>query len=202
MLGVMFELAGLDPDEGSVYRALLRLDTTAPGEIATQLGIDVDEVTSRLHTMERKDLVTRVPSARGRFRAAPPELAFAPELADRRERLEEVQNLIGLFVEEYRSESARHGADELIEVVYGRQAVARRFAQLQLAAEREVLGLLREPMHAVPPSETAASQAALDAGVEYRTVYDLALLEMPGIPTRSARACGGARTPTRPSTCR
>ncbi|MEV0841935.1 helix-turn-helix domain-containing protein [Actinocatenispora sera] len=178
----MYELVGMAPDEGAMYRLLLRTAAADPAELADQLRIPAADVVTQLHAMERKGLVTRVVSTQDRFCAVRPELAFAPELAQRRSQLETVESIIGRLGEEHRSHHASRGADELIEVVYGRDAVAHRFAQLQLGAEREVLGLLREPIQAVPPSDTAASQAALDSGVEYRTVYDLALLDVPGDP--------------------
>jgi predicted transcriptional regulator len=197
---VIFASVGLDPVEGQAYRLLLRLSSASRAELAEQLGCSAAEATDHLHALERKGLVSRVPARSGRFRAVPPELAFAP--VHRRQQLESIQSTIGQLGEEFRSQSARHDADELIDVVYGREAVAQRFAQLQLSAEREVLGLLREPMQAVRPSETTASQAALDAGVDYRIVYDAALLEMPGDPYEMARACAAASMRARRSTCR
>ncbi|MGW3614038.1 helix-turn-helix domain-containing protein [Micromonospora sp. NPDC005163] len=178
----MLEAVGLDAPEGRIYRFLVRLPSASPEDLAEQLRMLPAEVTNHLHAMERKGLVNRVPARRGRFRATPPELAFGPLLGQRQQELESIQSAIGQLSEEYRSQAARHDANELIEVVYGREAVAHRFDQLQLSATHEVLGLLREPMQAVPPTETAASQTALDAGVDYRVVYDAALLELPGDP--------------------
>lgn len=178
----MFEAVGLDASESQTYRLLLRMPAAAPEELAEQLDLSTTQVAGHLHSMERKGLVSRVPGRRGRFRVTPPELAFRSVLIQREQELESVRNAIGRLGEEYRSQAARHDADELIEVVYGKDAVAHRFAQLQLDATREVLGLIREPLHAVAPDQNEAGQRALDAGVEYRVVYDASLLELPGDP--------------------
>lgn len=178
----MFKAVGLETLEAQTYRVLLRLPAASPEELAEQLDLPTVEVAHHLSAMERKGLVSRVPNRHGRFRATPPDLAFGPVLAHRQQELESAQNAIGRLREEYRGQAARHDADELIEVVYGREAVANRFAQLQLSATQEVLCLAREPLQVVPPSENQAGQIALDAGVEYRVVYDAALLELPGDP--------------------
>jgi predicted transcriptional regulator/DNA-binding CsgD family transcriptional regulator len=187
----MFEAVGLDPPEGRAYRVLLRMPTASAEELAEQLELPAAEVVTHLHAMERKGLVSRAPNRNGRFRATPPELAFGPVLRHRQQELESIQDTIGRLTEEWRSRATRHDAAELVEVVYGREAIAQRFAQLQLSARREVLGLMREPSFAVTAKENIAEQTALTGGVEYRVVYDAALLELPGDPYQISQSIRG-----------
>lgn len=184
----MFEAVGLGQPEGQTYRTLLRVATASAEELAEQLDLPAAEVAAHLHEMERKGLVSRAPNRRSRFRATPPELAFGPVLRNRQQELASMQDTIGRLTEEYRSRATRHDAAELIEVVYGREAIAQRFAQLQLSARREVVALMREPSFAVAAKENSAEHTALAGGVEYRVVYDAALLELPGDPWQIAQS--------------
>jgi DNA-binding CsgD family transcriptional regulator len=66
-----------------------------------------------------------------------------------------------------------------VEVVRGREAVRHRFLQLQLAAQREVLGFapLRGQRHVVSAEENLAEAAAMRRGVHYRVVVERASLD-------------------------
>ncbi|WP_411085267.1 hypothetical protein [Streptomyces sp. 061-3] len=120
------------------------------------------------------------PDGEPRYRATPPALALEPLLTARRDDLRQAETVIARLAEQYRaSQLDRPGAP--VEVVMGREAVRHRFLQVQLTAQREILGFqpLLGPSSVVPVEENAAEAEAMRRGVHYRVVLERAWLDQP-----------------------
>jgi hypothetical protein len=82
--------------------------------------------------------------------AAPPELAIEVLLLQRQEEQRQARLETARLSDTYRRAGQQRTATELVEVGTGREAIAQRFEQLQLAAQHEVL-VFDTPPYAVSP---------------------------------------------------
>jgi DNA-binding CsgD family transcriptional regulator len=184
----MLEVAGLDTAQESAYRALLGLSAASEAELAEHLGTTQAETTAILLALEAGGMVSVVPGAPPRFRATPPDLALGPLLHSREQELREIRGQIAQLTHEYRSRTALHATNELVEVVSGARAIALRFEQLQRDARKEVRGLVKPPVVAVSAQENELEYTVLAEGVRYRVIYDRELLMLPDDPYMVTRA--------------
>ncbi|MEV6162342.1 hypothetical protein AB0L71_10540 [Streptomyces sp. NPDC052052] len=187
---------GLADEEDAVYRTLVvhpgvraadlartLAATGAGGEAAPAAVRSEEEVAAVLRRLVSTGLALVDPGPGGepRYRATPPALALEPLLTARRDGLRQAETLIARLTEQYReAQTEQPGAP--VEVVTGREAVRHRFLQLQLAAQREVLGFMpvsrREAV--VPVEENEAEAEAMRRGVRYRVVLERGWLGGPG----------------------
>ncbi|MCT4351856.1 winged helix-turn-helix transcriptional regulator [Streptomyces sp. Je 1-79] len=175
----MLDVLGLEPDDESVYRALLgRPNSTAV--LLADLGVlpqaHVDKALARLVGW---GLATR--SADARFTAAPPAMALGALISQRRDGLRMAEHALVTFAEEHRAAMTGSSINDLIEVVTGVDAIRHRFLQVQQAARTQVRSFITAPFVALPPDENTAEPVALGRGVHFRAVLDRAVLGEPGI---------------------
>ncbi|MCN9241026.1 hypothetical protein NGF19_09500 [Streptomyces sp. RY43-2] len=193
----MLTALGLADQEDAVYRALVVHPGARAADLARALAAapadGVPAVAWSEHgvaTVLRQLVSTGLALAdtgvdeEPRYRATPPALALEPLLTARRDGLRQAERLISRLTEQYQeAQSGRPGAS--VEVVTGREAVRHRFLQLQLAAQREVLGLMmpvsRRQGAVVPVEENAAEAEAMRRGVRYRVVLERGWLDEAGI---------------------
>jgi sugar-specific transcriptional regulator TrmB len=119
------------------------------------------------------------PGRPGHFAAAPPGLALGAALTQRRHELNQAELAIAQLAEEYRLGSADVSLHELVEPVAGAEPIRRRFEQLQLGAEREVLALVTASPAVVSGMENDAEPLAVSRGVSFRVVAERSVLDGP-----------------------
>ncbi|WBB64407.1 helix-turn-helix transcriptional regulator [Streptomyces sp. WMMC500] len=185
MLGAI----GLDDVQESAYRALVALGAADVPELARRLTLPEPEAVRTLRRLEQQGLAAQSSARPGRWVAAPPTVALGALLIQQRHELERAELAAALLAEEYRAEAGEPAdVHDLVEVVTGAGAVAHRFLQLQLGAEREVCALVtREPL-AVRSQDNTAEEKAAGRGVRFRVVLERARLLAPGTVAEAAEA--------------
>ncbi|UMG93791.1 helix-turn-helix domain-containing protein [Nocardioides sp. TF02-7] len=170
---------GVRPVEEAVYRALLARTAAAPAELTGPSGQPEPDVAASLAALEELGLVTRVPGARGRFRAVRPDVAVDVLAARRREELTRAQAAARELVAVMPAEE-RHRPEDIVEVVAGRDAIAARFEQLLAATREELLVLDRPPYVADAARSESSVRDLLRDEVVVRGIYAPEALELPG----------------------
>lgn len=174
----MLEAIGISATEERFYLALLNDQGVPISEICRSLGISAQRGAAIAGALEAKGLVNRLSGREHRVAAAPPDTALEPLLLHSHELLERAGKAIAELADLYHSSDARHGTDELIQVVMGAEAVHQRFEQLQHSAHREILMFVRPPR--VLTSTNQTELRLLRQGVRYRSLYDRTSLRVPG----------------------
>jgi len=175
----MLDVLGLEPDDESVYRALVKRPTSTATLLSDLLAVPrahVDKALSRL-----VDCGLVIGTADGRFTAAPPAVAVGALITQRRDGLRMAEQALVTLAEEHRAAMTGNSIDDLVEVVTGRDAIRHRFLQVQQAARTQVRTFITAPFLAVPPDENTAEPMAIGRGVHFRAVLDRAVLAEPGI---------------------
>ncbi len=172
-----FEPLGLSDDEERTYRALVGHPGSTYDDLRLALGAGTSRVRVILNALERKGLVSRVPGPLVRFFPTRPDAAIESMISVRQRELEAARVAALRLLDTYRA-NERRGPLDLVEVIGGREAVVRRFGQLQRQARSEVLCFTKPPF-ATRPSD--AGESVLDRGVNVRCVYDVRALEIPDV---------------------
>ncbi|MFF8957574.1 helix-turn-helix domain-containing protein [Streptomyces sp. NPDC014894] len=158
MLGAI----GLDARQESAYRALVALGAAEVGDLAHRLALPETDTEHALRRLEQQGLAARSSAGEERWVAAPPGVALGALLTRQRADLERAELAATALACEYRAEAAEPAVHDLVEVVTGASAVARRSAQLLLGAAHEVCTLI-----------TAADvRPEVRPGVTYRVVVE------------------------------
>ncbi len=167
----VLEFVGLDERAESVYRALLSSGAATPEALGERLSLQPYLVQQALAQLEAAGLAAASASLADHYVAAPPGVALAPALSQRRHELHEAERIVELLADEYRrTGAAASGAADLVEVVSGVSALRHRFEQIQLGTENELLALVTDAPVAVGPEENGAEDIVVARGVAHRTV--------------------------------
>ncbi|MEZ7003461.1 helix-turn-helix domain-containing protein [Streptomyces sp. SCSIO 75703] len=175
MLGVL----GLEDAHESAYRALVSVGAADVSDLARRLALGERDTERALRRLEQSGLAAQSPARPGRWVAAPPGVALGALLTQQRHELEKAELAAALLAEEYRAVAAEPAVHDLVEVVVGTAAVARRFLQLQLGASEEVCALVTGDPVAVTGVENHAEEQAVGRGVRYRVVVERDVLDQP-----------------------
>ncbi|MEV7791046.1 helix-turn-helix domain-containing protein [Streptomyces sp. NPDC087512] len=186
MLGVL----GLQDTHESAYRALVSLGAADVPDLARRLTLGEQETERALRRLEQHGLAAQSSARPGRWVAAPPGVALGALLTQQRHELERAELAAALLAEEYRVAAGEPAVHDLVEVVTGAAAVARRFLQLQLGASEEVCALVTGNPVAVTGMENDAEAQATERGVRYRVVVERAVLNGPAGLTEVSAALG------------
>ncbi|MFI1394659.1 helix-turn-helix domain-containing protein [Streptomyces sp. NPDC020681] len=170
---------GVAADDELLYRALLARPGATVAELAAATGWDTARVRRRTRSLEKRGMLTRVPSRPVRFTPAPPDVAIEVLALQRQEEIERARLVAASLTEEFHSGRHAEGGPP-VQVLSGREAIAQRFFQTQQSTRHEVLILDRPPYVAEPIDKQIAVQCRLlERGVRYRTIYDHRSLESP-----------------------
>lgn len=152
----MLEELGLPAAAASVYRLLVTTPSAAASDVGHALGMGGEEVAAALDTLEQYALASRTEvGGEARWTAVPPLLTGQRLLVERAQRLLAAQQeLLGLAVAHERTARAG-GAENLVEIVLGEQAVHAQVRRLQEGTSEEILALVKPPFVAVPHEEAA-----------------------------------------------
>ncbi|MGW2177784.1 helix-turn-helix domain-containing protein [Streptomyces sp. NPDC001732] len=167
---------GLTTQEEAVYQALVAVESATAAEIARAVSVSGTDTAPVLDALAGRGLVSRRPD--GCYVSAPPALALGAELAARRESLHRAELAVAELVETYRTGTMGRAQRELLEIVTGRDAVSRRYVQLQLSARRSIDVLVTGDARVVG-EETTEESTAMARGLRARAVIDRSFLSEP-----------------------
>lgn len=162
---------GLTHTEGLLYRNLVASGAAELDDLAHRCGLAAAEAEHGLESLERRGLASRSTGGTGRWVASPPAVALRALLNDRRHELERAELVAVQLAEAFRAEVVG-GVNNLVEVVAGADAVAQRFHQLQLGAEREISIFVTSEPAVVSSADNEAEDVATQRGVKYRIVLE------------------------------
>ncbi|MFJ3715480.1 helix-turn-helix domain-containing protein [Streptomyces sp. NPDC090057] len=186
----MLAAIGLDEIHESAYRALVSVGAAEVADLARRLSLAEPDTERALRRLEGHGLAAQSPARPGRWVAAPPGVALAALLTQRRHELEKAELTAALLAEEYRATAAEPEVHDLVEVVTGASAVAQRFLQMQLGATEEVCALVTGNPMVVSGMENDAEEQAAGRGVRYRVVVEREVLDLPHGLTELTAALG------------
>ncbi|GAA2996835.1 helix-turn-helix domain-containing protein [Actinokineospora diospyrosa] len=172
------EPIGLGPAEGAVYLELLRHPRADARHLAAELELSGSGLTRALANLVDAGLVARLACRPARYVPAPPQVALDALALRRAEDLDRLRATARRLASTY--EQAPRGAPgDLVELIEGGPAVRHHIAQLQLAAQEEVLIVDCPPYLGGAPELNITELQGLRRGVAYRTIYHLPVLDDP-----------------------
>lgn len=183
----MLHEVGLAADEETVYLALLEVPSATEAELEPHCA----GAAAALDGLERKGLVSRLPSGPRRYAAAPPDVALEALVRAREDDLRRSRRAITQLADRYRSTRWASRPEEVVEVVTTREATLQRWEQLQRSARHEVRVFDRPP-YVTDPVRNPIEFELLGRGTVYRCVYDRAGFSLSGRPqgVRASVAAG------------
>lgn len=179
----MLSPLGLGAVEEEVYRLLVDRPGLTQESLSARVSPPAASQLDRvLPAMVEQGLLTL--GDEGSYRAGSPALALGPLLAGRLEELRQAESAVATLTEHFRAANWEVPGTP-VELVVGREAVARRFLQIQLAAREVLMGFMPAPRAdgrspVVAPEDNTAEDDAIRRGVRYRIALDRAWLEHPG----------------------
>lgn len=177
----MLAAIGISEDEEAIYRAVVRAHSPVSADDLKRLEVGaLASIRRSLIRLEEAGLVTRVAGSPMRFVAARPDSAIQVLVRRRQEQLERALLTAQELLKDHLS-APRRDPGELVEVILGRNAIYQRYQQMQLSAQEQVVGFDRPPYASdVPGPANQAEIQAIARGVDWRSVYDRSVLELPG----------------------
>jgi sugar-specific transcriptional regulator TrmB len=175
---------GLTGYEATAYVALTRRERATGAEVARLAGLPRQRIYDVLDGLVARGLATVEPGRPAHYTAVAPDGAVAALLAARRAELDRLEDdaarAVALLTPAFRD--GRTATDPLnyIEVLREPAAIAKRFAELESAARREIL-VFTKPPYAVQPGENVAGLELLARGVEARSVYERSVYDHPAV---------------------
>ncbi|QIG38415.1 transcriptional regulator TrmB [Microbacterium sp. 4R-513] len=176
----MLEAIGLSEDHSAVYRLLLALPSADLAEIAADASIPVRMARQVVDDLEELGLIARLASAPDRVVASSPAVAMLPILRERERQLAAGHEALVHLSDLYRGGAAQRAAPDVVEVVFGPEAVVQRLGQLQASAEHQVRVFVLEDVAIMSGEDNVEEDLALARGVRYRVVAEAGVLNRPG----------------------
>ena len=173
-------MLGLDEAELAAYRMLVTGPSGTATEVSGALGVSVGKATRVIASLEAKGLVARSGTAIDHVVASPPDIALGALIVEHQEGIRQAELEMRALRERYLAASSSR-AEQVVDVVRGREAVRQRFNQLQRGARREVLEFVKGDVVAVSVDENVEEEAAISRGVTYRFLLERQTLERPGL---------------------
>jgi HTH-type transcriptional regulator, sugar sensing transcriptional regulator len=172
---------GLTGYEARAYLALTRRGVATGAELARLAGLPRQRIYDVLEALVARGFATIRAGRPLRYSAVAPAEALERLLEDRRRELGEAERLAAEAADRLTAtyEAGRDHTDPLgfVEVLREAGAIASRFAELQAAAESEIL-VFTKPPYATPPAENVEGLKLLERG-SARSVYERSILEHP-----------------------
>ncbi|MEU1972258.1 transcriptional regulator TrmB [Microbacterium sp. NPDC019599] len=176
----MLEAIGLGEDHSAVYRLLLAVPSADLARIAAEASLSVREARRIVDDLEELGLIARLASAPDRVVASPPAVAMLPILRERERQLAAGHEAMVHLSSLYREGAGQREAPDVVEVVFGPEAVVQRLGQLQASAREQVRAFVLQDVAIMSGAENVEEDRALARGVKYRVVVESGVLERPG----------------------
>jgi len=165
--------------EARAYVALVRRESFTAAQVARQADLPRQRIYDVLGSLVQKGLASARPGATVKYAAVAPELAVERLMVQQRERLAELERDAGAVMDglnpDFEAGRAHTDPLEYIEVLRDRNAINRRFADLEASVRREIL-VFTKPPFARPPQENVEGLEVARSHLA-RSVYELSLLE-------------------------
>ncbi len=172
---------GLTSYEARAYETLVRRDSYTAAEVARQSGLPRQRIYDVLGSLVGKGLATSRPGRQVKYAAIPPELAAERLLGMRRRELSALEldaaAMVGALGPAFKAGRTQTDPLEYIEVLRDREAINRRFAELQAQVQREIL-VFTKPPYATPPQENVEGIAVTRAH-QARSLYEASVFHDP-----------------------
>ncbi|MCX4471430.1 LuxR C-terminal-related transcriptional regulator [Micromonospora sp. NBC_01655] len=181
----MLQVLGLTSAEQEIYEHLVRGSAMTSAEIDDSLGrgsdrggrLDSARALVRLHEL---GLVSRLPGEPVRWSARPPGAALEALIGAHVRALADASRHVADLDSRF-NQVTHQEADELVEVVHGRDAIVRRGAEAQRSARKQIRACDGPPYPAANPAALDDVEVdQLRQGIRYRILYDRRSLEVPG----------------------
>ncbi|MEV5495232.1 winged helix-turn-helix transcriptional regulator [Nonomuraea fuscirosea] len=183
----LLEGLGVTVAEENSYRALLRHGPATLSELAAETGTSAAAIRRMLPRLEDLGLISRVAGRPLRLVSTPPNVAIDILVARRQEELTHSRAAAALLATEVADRGGPH-PEEVLEVVSGRDAVARRYLQLERNATREMLVLVHPPYAVDVSDDRENRRRAARQGAPTRGIYSPLAFEHPGMLAHTRRA--------------
>ncbi|MEV0382270.1 helix-turn-helix domain-containing protein [Nonomuraea sp. NPDC050643] len=183
----LLEGLGVTVAEETAYRALLRHGPATLSRLAAETGSSAAAIRRMLPRLEDLGLISRVAGRPLRLVATPPNVAIDILVARRQEEITHSRAAAALLATEVAERSGPH-PEEVLEVVSGRDAVARRYLQLERNATSEMLVLVHPPYAVDISDDQENRQRAARQGAPTRGIYSPQAFEHPGMLAHTRRA--------------
>jgi DNA-binding CsgD family transcriptional regulator len=179
---------GLDEVEERLYEELADRGGATADQLAGAVGLSSCRASSILDTLVDRYLATRVADQPARYVVSPPDQAIDSLARGVEEAVSRARAHAAVLAKRARAAESRHQT-ELVEVLEG-DAIAARINQVERAA-RQQIRLFDLPPWLSDCGENPIEPAQLASGVNYRVVYDRALLDNPRHVERIRRCIRG-----------
>jgi DNA-binding CsgD family transcriptional regulator len=178
---VLLDVLGLTGLEERAYRWLVDKGQLPIGELATawRQWCAADEVAATLAGLHRKGLVSLLPGPPYAVQASPPDAVLDRMVSDREEQLRQARRLVTELAERHRFAPQNGSSRDVMDIVYGREAVIQRGLSVLTGARTEFRGFDKPPYFA-DINDTRVELSVLARGLRCRCVYDISALETPG----------------------
>jgi sugar-specific transcriptional regulator TrmB len=173
---------GLTRYEAGAYLALTRRGRATGAEVAQLADLPRQRVYDVLQSLVERGVAAVRPGRPALYVAVAPGEAAETLLREHRSRLERLEDAAAAAVARLTPDfdAGRDANDPLdyVELLREPAAIARRFAELEAAAEREIL-VFNKPPYAVEPAQNTAGLQLLERRIEARSVYERSLHDDP-----------------------
>ncbi|WP_121710144.1 helix-turn-helix domain-containing protein [Streptomyces sp. E5N91] len=177
---MVLEIAGLSPDEESVYALLVTFGRAGAADLAERDGMPVERMDRVLESLTAKGLASPTDGVPRLYQAAPPDVALLPRLKRSAEALDLAQHEAARLIESYRDTMRRRDAGQLLEVITGAEALRQHLRQIQSSVREEMLWFCKAQYVAMPSGSNTEEFEALARGVRYRVLYEKAFFDDEG----------------------
>ena len=174
---------GLNAYEAKAYLALLDRESSSASQVADLSGVPRQRIYDILSSLVARGLAVSRPSRHGtRYAAVAPNVALNTLLNHAQQRVNLLQSITADLVDTL----SRHYAEgqeedsplQYIEVLRGKTAISRRFAEIQANCQREIL-IFTKPPYAKLPQENVEGLETLKRNVQARSLYEFDVLRDP-----------------------
>ncbi len=183
----LLEGLGITATEETAYRALLRNGPSSLAELAAEAAVSAAALRRTVPRLEDLGLVTRLVGRPLRLIATPPQVAVDALVARRQEEIAHSRMAAALLAVET-AERTGPQPEELLEVITGQAAVARRFLQIERGATEEMLVLVHPPYAIDVSRDLEEGQRATRRRAATRAIYGPRAFEHPGLFEHTRRA--------------
>jgi len=176
----MLQALGIPVDVEAVYLELLHHPGLTQGQLAERGGRSGRTLRRSLDHLADLGLISRLAGRPVRFVAARPDAAVEVLISSRQQQFAVARTAARALYASLPAER-RHRTDDELELVFGREAVAARFRQLQQSATDEMMVLDRPPYAQDPENPGNDGEVELlRRGVRCRGIYAPEALDYPG----------------------